>query len=132
MTNELGRLAQGVGKIGHKKVEGTNTTFFITCRKILKEAKIANANFVCEIKTQKAESHITRLTVGGNILDYYADPSIPTVGILDTKIHLNSAISDAKHGARFCAADIKNYYLKDPLLQYQYMRIHYKYVTSEF
>ena len=87
---------------------------------------------MCDIKPQKTESHRTRLTVVGDRLYYHADPSAPAVGILDTKIHLNSLISDAKHGARFCAADIKNYYLNNPLLKYQYMQIHYKNLTSEF
>ena len=51
-------------------------------------------------KTHKAEYHITRLTLGGNKIDYPEDPSSPAVGLLDTRIHLNSVISDSKKGAR--------------------------------
>ena len=87
---------------------------------------------MCNIKTQKAESHRTRLTVGGNKLDYPAYPSAPAVGLLDTKIHLNSVISDSKKGARYYVADIKNYYLNKLLTHLKYMRIHAKYFTEEF
>ena len=83
-------------------------------------------------KTKKAESHRTRLTVGGDKLDYPADPSAPAVGLLDKKIHLNSVISDPKKGARYFVADIKNYYLNNLVIHLQYMRIHAKYFTEEF
>ena len=84
------------------------------------------------IKTQKAESHRTRLTVGGKKLNYPSDPSALAVGLLDTKIHLNSVISDSKKRARYHLADIKNYYLNNLLTHLQYMRIHAKYFTEEF
>ena len=51
---------------------------------------------MCDIKTQNAEYHRTRLKLGGDKLDYPEDPSAPAVGLLDTKIHLNSVISDSK------------------------------------
>ena len=87
---------------------------------------------MCDIKTQKSESHRTRLTVGGDKLDYPVDPSAPSIGLLDTKNHLNSVISDPKKGARYFVADIKNYYLNNLLTQLQYMCIHAKYFTEEF
>lgn len=73
-----------------------------------------------------------RLTVGGNRLEYHADPSAPAVGMLDTKIHLNSVISDVKKGTRYYVADIENYYFNNDLLHFQYMCIHSKYFTHEF
>ena len=73
-----------------------------------------------------------QLAVGGDMLEYYADSGAPAVGMLDTKIHLNSAISDAKKGGRYCVADIENYYSNNDLLHFQYMRIHSKYFTPEF
>ena len=76
---------------------------------------------MCDIKTQKAESHRKKLTVGVNKLDYPADPSAPAVLLLDTRIHLNSVV-----------ADIKNYYLNNLLTHLQYMRIHAEYFTEEF
>ena len=52
--------------------------------------------FLRDIKPHKKGKHRVRLTVGGNILKYHAEPSAPAVGILDTKIHLNSVISNSK------------------------------------
>ena len=87
---------------------------------------------MCDIKTQKEEYHRTILTVGGNKLDYPAYPSAPAVGLLDTKINLNSVISDSRKGARYFVADIKKYYLNNPLTHLKYIRIHEKYFTEEF
>ena len=70
--------------------------------------------------------------MGGDKLDYPADPSAPLIELLDTKIHLNSVISDSKKGTRYFVADIKNYYLNNLLTHFQYMRIHTKYFTEEF
>jgi hypothetical protein len=55
------------------------------------------------------------MTAGGDKLDYHGDASSPTVSMLDAKLHLNSTISDAKHGARHLGLDIKNYFLGTPM-----------------
>ena len=134
LTNELGRLAQGIGKNRppDQLIIGTNTLLFVQRNYIPYTAKITYANFVCDIKPHKKEKHRIRLTVGGDRLDYHADPSAPAVGLLNTKIHLNSTISHARQGARYCVADIENYYLNNLLQHFQYMRIHAKYFTDEF
>ena len=131
VTNEVGRLTQGIGKNrpAHKTIEGKNTLNFIKRRQVPWNAKVIYDNFVCDIKTQKERYHRTRLTVGGDKLDYPADPSAPAVGLLDTNIHLNSVISDSKKGARYFVADIKKYYLNNLLTHLQYIRIHAKYFT---
>ena len=85
---------------------------------------------MCNIKTQTSEYHRTRLTVEGKKLDYPADPSALAVGLMDTKINLNSVISDSKKGARYFVAKIKNYYLNNLLTHLKYMRIHTKYFTD--
>jgi hypothetical protein len=46
-------------------------------------------------------------------------------------ISLNSVISDAHLGARYCTGDLKDFFLVSNMLIYQYMRIHRKYVTPE-
>ena len=61
------------------------------------------------------EMYRTRMTIVGNCLDHHADTSAPAVGMLDTKIRLNSVISDAKNGARYSCGDIKDYYLNNEL-----------------
>jgi hypothetical protein len=64
------------------------------------------------------------MTAGGHKLDYPGDASSPAASMLDAKLHINSTISDAKHGARYLGLDIKNYFLGTPLKYGQYMRVH--------
>ena len=101
-------------------------------RQVPWNTKVTYANFVCDIKTQKPESQRTCLMVGGDKIDYPTDPSAPAVGLLDTKIHLNSVISESKKGARYFVDDIKNDCLNNLLTHLQYMRIHTTYFTEEF
>ena len=89
------------------------------------------ANFVCDIRPNKEEQYRVRLTAGGNRLDFPGDPSSPAVATTDSKIHINSTISDAKKGARYMTLDIKNFFLGTPLLYYQYLRIHKSMIPQE-
>ena len=109
LTNEIGRVSQGVGRNRpiKERIKGTNTIFFICNRHIPRNVKITYVNFICDIKPHKTESHRTRLTVGGNRLEYNADPSALAVGLLDTQIHLNSIISDANRGSQYYIVDTK-------------------------
>ena len=71
------------------------------------------------------------MTVGGDKLDAYQDVRSPAVGITDTKLHINSTISDAKHGARYCTGDLKDFFLASTMTIFQYMRVHRKYIPPE-
>jgi hypothetical protein len=71
------------------------------------------------------------MTAGGDKLDYPGDASSPAVSMLDAKLHINSTISDAKHGARYLGLDIKNYFLGTPLKYFQYMRDHPSSIPQE-
>ena len=126
LANEFGRLLpHGVGKNRpvNERIQGTGTIFPIHKKDVPPGRKITYANFVCDIRPQKKESHRTRLTAGGDKLDYPFDASSPAVSVLDAKIHINSTISDAHRGARYLVLDIKNFYLGTPMQYYQYMRI---------
>ena len=81
--------------------------FFTTKDRIPKYRKITYANFICNNRPQKSETHRVRLTVGGDKLDYPDDPSSPAVSLLNVKIHINSTISRATHNARYMCIDIK-------------------------
>ena len=78
-----------------KHIDGTYTIFFVSRHTILKDKKITYANFVCNIKLSKIETHRVCLTVGGNKLAYDGDPSSPEISLLNLNIYLNSVISDA-------------------------------------
>ena len=61
----MGQLVQGI-----REVKGKNTVMFIPKPKIPKDKKITYDKIVCEMKPEKEEKERTRLTVGGNLLDF--------------------------------------------------------------
>ena len=105
--------------------------FFTTKDRIPKNRKITYANFICNIRPQKSETHPLRLTAGGNKLDYPGDPSSSAVSLLNVKIHINGTISGAKNNARYMCIDIKNFYLGTPMKYFQYMHIRKKIIPQE-
>ena len=105
--------------------------FFTKKDKIPKDRKITYANFICNIRPKKSETHRVRLTAGGNKIDYPGDPSSPEVSLLNVKIRINSTISRAKNNAKYMCIDIKNFCLGTPMNYFQYMRIHKKIIPQE-
>ena len=73
----------------------------------------------------------TGLTVGGDVLDSYGDASFPAASLLESKLLLNSVISDAHRGARLLTLDIKDYFLQSILQDPEYIRIHQKYFLPD-
>ena len=69
------------------------------------------------------KTYYAQYAVGGDKLDYPGDASSPNVSMMNSKLHINSTISDAKHGARHLGLDIKNYFLGTPMAYLQYMRV---------
>ena len=74
----------------------------------------------------KAEPHKLRLEVGGDKLDWPYDAGPPAASILETKLILNSKISDAIKGAHLVLSDLKDNFLSSPMEENEYMRIHAK------
>jgi hypothetical protein len=79
-ANEFRRTMQGVGKNQPEedRIKGTNTMHLIKKCNIPKGKKIPYALFVSEIRLQKAEIHLTRLTAGGDQLNYEGKTSNDT------------------------------------------------------
>ena len=71
------------------------------------------------MRPTKAEQNQTRLTVGGDRINYPEDCGTPTADILQVKLLLNSVIST--RGAQFMTADMKNFYLNTPLTRHEYV-----------
>ena len=117
-ANELGRLAQGVGT---RMPSGTDTIFFIDKKQVPHDRTVTYGRIVATIRPQKTETHRTRLTVGGDRLDYPGEVSTPTAKLTTAKCLLNSTISTPD--ARFMGVDIKDFYLNTPLERYEYMRL---------
>ena len=95
-ANEFGRLAQGIGG----RVEGTDTIKFIPKADVPKGHSVTYARFVCQLRPQKAEVERTRLTVGGNLINYPGDTSAPTSDLTTIKCLINSTLSKPK--AKMC------------------------------
>ena len=73
MATELGQLYQGI-----REVKSTNTVMFIPTYKVPKYKKVTYGIIFCEINPEKEEKERTRLTGGGNLLDFTGNISPPT------------------------------------------------------
>ena len=127
LSNELGRLAQGI-----RDITGNDVIDFITKAEISLHKKVTYANMVCDYRPLKSDPYRVRLTVGGDKLDYFDDAASPVATLLETKLLLNSVISGAHKGARFMTIDIKDFFLQTFMKDAEYMRIHSKYFLNHF
>jgi hypothetical protein len=75
------------------------------CKPIFQQSGLISLHHA--MQPGKAEVFQIHMTVGGDCLDAYQDVRSPAVGVIDTKLHLNSVISDAHLGARYCTGDLK-------------------------
>ena len=73
------------------------------------------------IKANKAEKMCIRFTVSGDCIEYNGNVNTPGVDLTTIKCLLNSIISTLD--ARFMTMDIKDFYLNNPMEQYEYMHI---------
>jgi hypothetical protein len=90
-----------------------NTIRFIRRLDIPKGRKVTYSSFVVDIKDHKDEKECTRLTVGGDQIEYPGDKSTRTAGLTTAKIIINIVISTPS--AKFLVVDIRNFYLNNPL-----------------
>jgi hypothetical protein len=104
-------------------VKGTNTNFFISKDKVPKDrAKdVTYWSFRCNLKPNKTETHCTRLTTGGDRVNYPGNAGTPTADMTLFKILLNSIISTK--GARCAMVDIKDFYLCMPMKRFEHTRL---------
>ena len=127
-ANEFGRLFQGVGG----RIKGTNTCLFIQHTAIRNNKRPTYARFVCSVRNQKNEPNRTRLTVGGNLIEFNGDNSTRTAAITTAKNFLNDVIS--RENAKAARMDVKNFYLGTPmkdLSEYEYMKIPLHLIPNE-
>jgi hypothetical protein len=89
------------------RIYNTNTIRFIRRSNIPKGRKVMYGSFVGDIKDHKEEKKCTRLTVGGDQIEYPGDKSTRTVCLTTAKILINSVIFTL--GAKFLVIDIHNF-----------------------
>ena len=107
LSNDWGRLAQE----NDNSAKGTDTISFIHKNQVLSDIKVVYTLFVYDYRLLKEELYKTRITAGGDRLGYNNNTGSPVANLLETKILLNSTISDTRKGVRFILADIKDYFL---------------------
>jgi hypothetical protein len=81
------------------------------------------------IKDHKEEKERTRLTIGGDQIEYPGDKSTRTATLATAKILMNSVISTL--GAKFLVIDIKKPNLNTPLGRFEYMVINLSLLPQE-
>ena len=74
-----------------------------------------------EIRSQKAETHHIRLTLGEILIIFPGDVTTPTADIIKSKLIFNSVFSTKN--AKFMCTDIANFYLNNPMNRYEYMNL---------
>ena len=135
-ANELGRLCQGIGRgtqgPSNQRVAGTNTFRPIPYLAIPanRRPEITFTKVVCSVRPDKADPHRTRITVGGNRINYPHDVGTPTGSLEIFKLLINSILSTPH--AKFASFDIKNFYLNTPLTRKEYTKINLSDIPAEF
>ena len=94
---------------------------FIHHHEVPQDRKVTYANFVCDHRPLKPEPDRTRLVVGGDKLDYHDDVGSPAASMLETKLLVNSVISEFTQGARFMSCDLKDFFLMSVMERPEYM-----------
>lgn len=107
-SNELGRLMQGRNST---QLAGTNTMTPIKYIDVPEDRRkdITYGRLVVDHRPQKTEPDRTRLTVGGNRINYPDSVATPTAELQTVKLLFNSVLSTP--GAKFMCLDIGNFYL---------------------
>jgi hypothetical protein len=116
-ANEINRLCN------------TNTIRFKRRSYIPKGRKVTYGSFVVVITDHKEEKERTRVTIGGDQIEYPGDKSTRTAGLTTATILINSVMSTPN--AKLFVIDINNFYLNTPLRRFEYMVINLALLPQE-
>jgi hypothetical protein len=83
----------------------------------------------CNFFPQKEEQYPTRLTVGGDCIDYPGNKATPTSNLTSAKLFINSTIS--MPGVIFLGIDLANFYLNTPMPNPKYMCLQLDIIPKE-
>ena len=107
-------------------VLATDTIKFVRQHEVPKNQDVTYATFILDCRPLKSKPHWVRIAVGMDWLTYKADAGSPAANLIETKILVNSTISDAHKGAHFMSADLKDFFLATPMDSDEYMKVQYK------
>ena len=68
--------------------------------------QVTYPRYVVAVRPEKSEPYRTRITAGGDRIDYEGNVTTHTASMETIKMHWNSVISTL--GAKYCTADISN------------------------
>ena len=125
-SNELGRLAKGIPPFVKN---GTNTIEFIKHSSIPTNKRITYGRIVVVEKPYKEELFRTRLTVGGDKLQYTGETSTPTADLTTIKIFFNHVLSTPN--AKFLTCDIINFYLNTTMQSKEYFKLPFHIIPQD-
>ena len=94
-----------------------------------KTKRVTYPKILCDILSNKAETHHTRITVDVNLLDCLGTLTTPTATITTTKCLFNSVVSNPE--AKSFLADINIFYFNNALPDTEYMTLHIATITQE-
>ena len=114
-----------------REIKGTNTIFFIPKSEIPPDRRkdITYGRVVVAYKPDKLEQYRSRLTTGGDRINYPFDTSAPTADLPTIKLLWNSVLSSP--GAKYITMDISNFYLGSPMVRPEYLRLPIKLIPDE-
>jgi hypothetical protein len=91
---------------------------------------VTYARAVVDYRPQKKDPNRVRITVGGSLINYPGEVTMRTADMVTSKILWNSALST--RGAKYCCANVKNFYLETPMERFKYMRMPLWYILPNF
>ena len=127
ISNEFGRLLKG-NKNG---VGFTDTMEFIHKQQLPSNKKTTYATYRFDHRPLKSEPWRCRMVVGGDKLPYDDDAGSPAASLLETKLIINSVISDSDKGARFFTLDLKDFFLCSTMEDPEYMKVYWKHIPED-
>ena len=82
---------------------------------------VTYGSFSCDFKPNKEEKECTRLTAGGNRINYPDDCGTPTADTILFKIIINNLLSTPN--VKCIMIDIKDFYLQTLMKRAEYMQL---------
>jgi hypothetical protein len=116
--NEFARLFQG-----YNGVEGINNLEWILRKNIPPDKQVTYPRYVVDTHPEKSEMYRTRITAGGDRIDYFGEVATHTASMETIKMYWNSVLSTP--GARYCTANISHMYFCSDLPESEYVRFKY-------
>ena len=120
-------MAQG----NDHRVSYNDAIDFISKQDVPPNRAVTYATFILDYRPLKSDPYRVCITVDRDQLIYPDNAGSPTSNIIETKILVNSVISDAHCGAKFMSMDIKDYFLNTPMDTPEYMKVHYKHIPTD-